>query len=1302
MSSSNVKGLKFVYVCDLFEELEKNRTLKAATAARAQDIDDIAIRRWFQQHRGRISSSTTKDKLALLSCLVPCWRPDRVLGLSTPALARVIGRCLLLGSSRFKDLERWRTQGGCDFGECVERVMRQTDGEVVQSDVTVTDISDALDKIAAGCRFSSPEIMDKLSAVKADEALRPVFRKLTSREGKWLVRLILKERIPQLLPELAVFKHFHFLYPKLLSIRGSKAILPYSKSGKDSTADRIGIHNVVRESLDLTSIDQHVDKCILEGELLVWSDREQAILPFHALRKHVARRGFHIGTKEDSQPHPWEHLFIVLFDILLLNEKSCLTMPYKERKELLCKTVRPIQGRSMLAEAHEIDFSRPDALADLKASFARAIAKRWEGLVLKRIDDPYLAFAHHGGSGLGGCWVKLKKDYLPGLGDTADFAIVGAAYDPASLPPPNKALKNIRWTTFFIGCLEEDSLVTGTSRPSFRVVNVIDHNNLPANVLRELNSRGVFSACDVDDESMPFSFKCNKAQLRHRGVVFRQPFVVEMYGAGFERPSDARYWALRFPRVTKIHDDRTWRDAITFQKLQEIADRAMSMPEDLDEEVDRWAARLTAPDDGFARVEHASPALSNVGESQEMLSLLSAPLQLVPIIESCGVTEPMLKEKPDMDRAVPTKSVQGSEENFASQCVENVQTVRREDCTKSCSSEPRSRAPEFESRAEDYTRNPSSTMFTSQRLDAGKSVVQSSPTQGLTVPFLHDNTPIMLGTSIEGRESELLKYLRRSTKVFKNCPSFLDAVSSQDCYPSKSCRGVVLVNTDKYHAGKTVFDISQMGNALAARRKAGKLKVPGFVVFLHWRVLKYTESFSSRSGSSDELSGDWISFAKRFYAGSFKWPGGLPPPRRLSECSPHKRRRLSSTDGDEQTVIPDTFAAADIEDSSQETDFGLFSTLEETKRKEEKAKNDQGTPIRLKSKILAITPDPSDCNCVYVAQSAAIVQRLHLETKEIKRTYKGPTAPVTSVALSPSGDTLFAGCWDRRIWSWDVKTAAVLHKYEGHSDFVKSVVCVVVDGREILVTSGSDAQVITWDVKDRKKTNVFKGLHARGIQDLALDPESTGEEGTAAEEAAAEATKTPTIYTAGSDRTIRAVKLSSTDPNANQYIEPITEHDTSVWKLFFDTDGDLWTASADKTAKCLGRHQGWKSQLTLDHPDYVRDVVVHERGGWAITACRDEEIRVWNRSTGELYHTFSGHFEEVTGLTLAGNDEDILVSVSIDGTVRQWPLDAAGLRKAKEEAEKPPPEPQPEKKEETNALTEEEEKELAELMDDLE
>jgi hypothetical protein len=67
----------------------------------------------------------------------------------------------------------------------------------------------------------------------------------------------------------------------------------------------------------------------------------------------------------------------------------------------------------------------------------------------------------------------------------------------------------------------------------------------------------------------------------------------------------------------------------------------------------------------------------------------------------------------------------------------------------------------------------------------------------------------------------------------------------------------------------------------------------------------------------------------------------------------------------------------------------------------------------------------------------------------------------------------------------------------------------------------------------------------------------------------------------------------------------------------------------------------------------------------------------------------------VTGLLLIGS---LLVSVGIDATIRQWSLKPADLQKAIEEAEKKPVEEEQPKQE--SMLTEEEERELAELMGD--
>lgn len=81
-----------------------------------------------------------------------------------------------------------------------------------------------------------------------------------------------------------------------------------------------------------------------------------------------------------------------------------------------------------------------------------------------------------------------------------------------------------------------------------------------------------------------------------------------------------------------------------------------------------------------------------------------------------------------------------------------------------------------------------------------------------------------------------------------------------------------------------------------------------------------------------------------------------------------------------------------------------------------------------------------------------------------------------------------------------------------------------------------------------------------------------------------------------------------------------------------------------------------------------------------------------------MHHTYSGHFEEVSGLLLLGST---VVSISIDATIRQWSLDPAQLEVAKAKAESTA-----EEDEEINdnpkesLLTEEEERELAELMGD--
>lgn len=88
--------------------------------------------------------------------------------------------------------------------------------------------------------------------------------------------------------------------------------------------------------------------------------------------------------------------------------------------------------------------------------------------------------------------------------------------------------------------------------------------------------------------------------------------------------------------------------------------------------------------------------------------------------------------------------------------------------------------------------------------------------------------------------------------------------------------------------------------------------------------------------------------------------------------------------------------------------------------------------------------------------------------------------------------------------------------------------------------------------------------------------------------------------------------------------------------------------------------------------------------------------------TGELYHVYDGHSEDVMGLAIFGSKQDMVASVSIDGTIRKWSLKQPDLLKAieaKKEEHKEKGKPVVEEKK-GSLLTVEEERELAELMED--
>ncbi|KAI1381535.1 WD40 repeat-like protein [Hypoxylon crocopeplum] len=370
-------------------------------------------------------------------------------------------------------------------------------------------------------------------------------------------------------------------------------------------------------------------------------------------------------------------------------------------------------------------------------------------------------------------------------------------------------------------------------------------------------------------------------------------------------------------------------------------------------------------------------------------------------------------------------------------------------------------------------------------------------------------------------------------------------------------------------------------------------------------------------------------------------------------------------------------------------------------RRAAKAGNKSGNPITLKSKLLAAIPDPTNPSCLLVAESAGSVRRVNVDTGDTKQVFRGPSAPVTCVAVGgPGNNTIFAGSWDKDIWSWDLATKAPGRKYSGHSDFVKAIVTAKLGGKDCLISGGADKKIMVWDLENGSRLQVLQDqtVSMMAIQDLVVDPVQSGPD----EVILISASSDPHIrqWRIRPDGYEQIKEMSPDEPGAVRHT--ILEHDTTVYKVVFDSeneDVDLWTSSGDGTAKCLSRLKGFTCDDSFHHGDHVRAVAVTDQ--WVLTAGRDEDIKIWNRSSGKLYCTLEGHYDEVTDLVVLDGGKRV-VSVSIDGTVRTWPLGQAELDKVNKEKEDRAKGVEKETLAEApkGLMTAEEEAELAELMGD--
>ncbi|KAI8156458.1 DNA ligase 4 [Colletotrichum sp. SAR 10_70] len=624
----------FLLICDLLEQA--HRQCKSDPTKVNERVTN-----WFKQHRHRIDDSGNSAS-AVFSTLLPEKRTDRVYGIQADTLCGIVGRVLGLGQSRVKEMKRFKEPGlGLDLADCIENIFKETPSPCYNAanPITVEEIDTTLNSLAARCRFSSPAVqasqLRPSSARDRDELLSSLYLRLNAREAKWLTRLILKNYQPVVFDLRHVYYCYDPLLPMILRVqddfsaalslrqklrndpylrdetgrkrsenllkhltpvlgvkihidlsKGYKCIQIFSKSGKDSTSDRAALHGygddllaafawangnrAIRDSLNIGKLDCKFSKgCILEGELVVYSDKS-----------------------DRQRRHHYEHLMIVYYDVLLVDEESLLGVRHSERFKRLTDLVTCREGFAELVERQVVSFSQPMAASHLRKAFAKSITARDEGLVLKP-DDPYFDFSENRRP-FSGCPIKLKKEYISSFGDVGDFAVVAARYDP------DKAkcygIPNLKWTHFYLGCLDnKEDVQRFQARPRFTVVHQVELNET---MLKTVVTYGrPMPVAFNDNDALILDIAPGIAQQKMPSVVFTEPLVFDVRCFSFDKEGNTGFWQPRFPQVSKVHFDRSFIDTISFSELQKVAEDATTTPPMEDsQEMLGWIAALEGAD----------------------------------------------------------------------------------------------------------------------------------------------------------------------------------------------------------------------------------------------------------------------------------------------------------------------------------------------------------------------------------------------------------------------------------------------------------------------------------------------------------------------------------------------------------------------------------------------------------------------------------------------------------------------------------------------------------------------------------
>ncbi|KAL6234144.1 hypothetical protein BDW75DRAFT_172528 [Aspergillus navahoensis] len=155
-----------------------------------------------------------------------------------------------------------------------------------------------------------------------------------------------------------------------------------------------------------------VKSFVLDCETVAWDVEAKKVLPFQQLmtRKRKDVKAEDVKVK----------VCVFAFDLLFLNGEPTVKKSLRQRRDLLHSSFQPVEGEFQFAQ-----YGNTNDLEQIQTLLDDSVKASCEGLMVKMLDTEESGYEP---SKRSRNWLKVKKDYLAGVGDSLDLVVLGAYY----------------------------------------------------------------------------------------------------------------------------------------------------------------------------------------------------------------------------------------------------------------------------------------------------------------------------------------------------------------------------------------------------------------------------------------------------------------------------------------------------------------------------------------------------------------------------------------------------------------------------------------------------------------------------------------------------------------------------------------------------------------------------------------------------------------------------------------------------------------------------------------------------------